>query len=364
VSPDLRLTPPLPPLTVFRSRGPEPAFPLAEANCRLYARGRQGLYHGLRELGVSSGDEVLTPAYHHGSEVEAISRAGAVARFYGGTPELEPSEPELGAMVGPRTRALHLIHHLGFPQDSARWRAWCDERGLILVEDAAAAWLSRSGDQPVGSFGDLANFSLYKTVGLSDGGAVLCRQPLPVPDGSRGSGLRQAVRGQAARVAERIPVMAAFAHRPRSNARFDAGAEFGLGDPSARCSYVTEFLLRRFRTARVPDLRRANYRVLLERLTEHAPPPFDRLPEGSCPWFFPVRASDKVGMISHLAARGIRAGDFWPQAHPTLPVDRFADARRRRATTVALPVHHGLRVHDLERIAAAALDWYRWHGGA
>jgi dTDP-4-amino-4,6-dideoxygalactose transaminase len=128
----------------------------------LFERARHGLWHGLRALGLGDDDEVLVPAYHHGSEIEALVRAGLTCRFYEASEGLAPDERELEALLGPRTRALHLIHYLGFPQEATRWRAWCEERGLFLIEDAAQAWLGSLEGRPLGSFGDIAIFCLYK----------------------------------------------------------------------------------------------------------------------------------------------------------------------------------------------------------
>jgi len=111
---------------------------------QLLARGRQCVWHGVRVLGLGEGDEVLVPAYHSGAEVTALVAAGIACRFYDGTELLEPDEAELAGLAGPRTRALYLTHFLGFPQDAARWRRWCGERGLLLLEDAAHAWLAEA----------------------------------------------------------------------------------------------------------------------------------------------------------------------------------------------------------------------------
>jgi hypothetical protein len=54
-------------------------------------------------------------------------------------------------LLGPRARALNLIHSLGFPQDAARWRRFCDDRGLLLFEDATRGWLSSDCGRPLGS---------------------------------------------------------------------------------------------------------------------------------------------------------------------------------------------------------------------
>ena len=65
---------------------------------------------------------------------------------------------------------MYLIHYLGFPQDAPGWLRWCRERGLLLIEDAAQAWLASVGGRPLGSFGDMAIFSFYKAVGVPEGG--------------------------------------------------------------------------------------------------------------------------------------------------------------------------------------------------
>ena len=98
--------------------------------------------------------------------------------------------------------------NLGFPVDPPRWRAWCDRHGLLLIEDAAQAWLATWDGLPVGSFGDLAVFCLYKTFGVPDGAAALCpRAALPAPTSRPRSGLGQAVRRTGAWLAQRSPAL-------------------------------------------------------------------------------------------------------------------------------------------------------------
>jgi dTDP-4-amino-4,6-dideoxygalactose transaminase len=77
---------------------------------------RQALFVGIKALGLKPGDEILVPAYHHGSEIEALIRAGIRCRFYAGGQRLEPDEEELEALLDPRVRALHLSTNLGSPR--------------------------------------------------------------------------------------------------------------------------------------------------------------------------------------------------------------------------------------------------------
>src|SRR5204863_8790734 len=107
-------------------------------------------------LGLGSGDVALVPAWHHGAEVEALRQAGLELVFYESGPLLEPDADELESLLAQRVRLLVVTHYLGFPQDVARWRAWCDERGLLLLEDAAHASLATAGEHPAGAYGDAA----------------------------------------------------------------------------------------------------------------------------------------------------------------------------------------------------------------
>src|SRR4029453_13044997 len=152
-------------------------FPLAHEGCRLFSLARHALWSGLQTFKLRPEAEVLMPAYHHGSEVEAVIRAGLRPRFYELTESLEPDEVTLERALNLSTQAFLLIHILGFPQDAARWRLWCEERGLLLIEDAAQAFLARQGTSPVGAWGHMAIFCLYKTFGLPDGAALICERP-------------------------------------------------------------------------------------------------------------------------------------------------------------------------------------------
>src|SRR3954453_17398281 len=162
---------PLPATLYARRPGALPA-PLDARACRVYAYARQGLWHGLRAHGLGPGDKVLVPAYHHGAEVEVLAALGVEMRFYDATDDLQPDESELPAALDPSVRSLYVIHHLGFGQDVARWRRWCDERGLLLVEDVAMAWPAQRGGEALGALADIAIFSPWKLFGLGDAGAV------------------------------------------------------------------------------------------------------------------------------------------------------------------------------------------------
>jgi CelD/BcsL family acetyltransferase involved in cellulose biosynthesis/dTDP-4-amino-4,6-dideoxygalactose transaminase len=353
--PRLSAWPPLPLDAWTRQRRQQLPFPLGDPRCRLYSRGRHALWHGLRASSLAAGDAILAPAYHHGSEIEVLARLGIECRFYRLTDELEPDEEDLDALLTPRVRALQLTHYLGYPQDAQVWRRWCDERGLLLIEDAAMAWLAETPDGPVGSHGDLAIFCLYKSFGLPDGAALISRWPPErVPPG--GEAQLRAVAGlHLAWLGQRLAVVPLPNGGGRSTEEdvYVPARDFALGDPNAVIGLATRALLHRIADPAAAVRRRANARVLLEGLRDRVPAPFDRLPDGAAPFVLPLHTANKPALLERLAGHGVAALDFWSAPHSALPVERFPNLALRRATTVGLPVHQELRPVDLERLVAA-----------
>jgi dTDP-4-amino-4,6-dideoxygalactose transaminase len=342
--------PPLPPMMHARIRRGDPPFPLGSSACRLFARARHGLYAGVRALGLGRGDEVLVPAWHHGSEVEAFRRAGLVCRFYEATDDLEPDEGELEHLLTGPVRALHLVHYAGVPRDARRWRSWCDQRGLLLFEDAAQAWLSWRDGAPVGSHGDLSVFCLYKTYGLPDGAAVVCRRPPPPLVDRPVAGVGALARRHASWVLQRSAALAALRARlPRPPALSHA-EDIELGEPRPPSRATTRLLPRLDSSA--ARGRRAHYEALLAELRPAVPPPFDVADPGASPYVLPLRTGDKEGAMARLAAAGILTLSLWTYPHPSLPAG-FPRAREARRTYVGLPVHQELRPGDVDRILAA-----------
>jgi len=284
-------------------------------------------------------------------------RAGLRIRFFDVTEALEPDPAELERALRPSVRALYLIHYLGFPQDIVRWRSWCDERGLLLFEDAAQAWLATRDGIPVGSLGDLAIYCLYKTIGVPDGAAMISRHPPDGPRSRRKAGLYGVIRrhgawlaqrggGSAALLAQISNVMTSVTHH--SWARTD---EFALGNPDDPPSSATEWLLTRVLDGGIAERRRDNYRFLLDMLSPAVPLPFLSLPNGASPFAFPIKAKDGARLAGALERRGVKALLLWKNPHSSLRGSEFRIAETLRRSIVALPIHQELTPTDLRRMA-------------
>ncbi len=313
---------------------------------------------------------MLVPAYHCGSEIEALIRAGVECRFYEGSPSLEPDEDELAELLDDRVAALYLIHYLGFPQDVIRWRRWCDAHNVRLIEDVAQGWFATSGGHPLGSLGDLSIFTFYKTLGLPDGSALLIRdgaqapaQPGPLGLGMVGVRHAEWLLARSARLtglegrlrARMWPGRGAAEPAPSA----DPPTDFDV--PPAR---TTRFLLPRLIDPTIVERRRRNYERLLLELGDVVPLPFARLPAGACPWAFMIETEDRPSLMKRLLEHRIHAMDFWHTPHSSLPVHRFPQASARRARLVGIPVHHELRERDLARLGPAVRDALAQNGKA
>lgn len=124
----------------------------------------------LRAIGVV-GHDVIVPADTFAATAFAVLRAGGRPVFAdvdAATFALSPQT--LADALTPRTAAVVLVHIAGLiTPDVRELRALCDERGLVLVEDAAHAHGSTFDGTHAGSFGSAAAFSFYPTKVITSG---------------------------------------------------------------------------------------------------------------------------------------------------------------------------------------------------
>jgi 8-amino-3,8-dideoxy-alpha-D-manno-octulosonate transaminase len=86
---------------------------------------------------------------------------------------LDPDDIE--KRISPRTKAIMPVHMLGNPCDMDRIMAIAKKHKLHVIEDCCQAAGASYKGKKVGTYGDIAAFSLnvYKTITAGDGGAVV-----------------------------------------------------------------------------------------------------------------------------------------------------------------------------------------------
>ena len=191
------------------------------------------------------------------------------------------------------TRAVFVIHEFGVPHPQiAMLRAFCDRRGIALIEDCAhtvdSCWPDGS---LVGSFGDYVLYSLPKIFPIPSCGAVF--------------GLRDA------------PI-------DREDARIVAAFEAKLPELWSRLPSFSE-----------------RRRALLKRAVARLRPHVDVVTEMSqnvTPLFLPVRFGRPVAAMRDLRARNIECG-LW-----------------HGSDIVVLPLHQFLTDEEMDFVVVCALD--------
>jgi perosamine synthetase len=140
--------------------------------------GTAGLHLALRALGIGAGDEVIVPSFAFISVAHAVEYVGAVPVFVEIEPEglgLDPASVE--AAIGPKTRAILLVHTFGCPGRLEEILPLARRRSLILIEDACEALGAELSGKKAGSFGEAGVFAFYpnKQITTGEGGAVVVR---------------------------------------------------------------------------------------------------------------------------------------------------------------------------------------------
>lgn len=350
-----------------------PAFtPFDHSNVHWFYFARNAVWLTVKMLGLDGG-EVLVPAYHHGVEIEALVDAGAKVRFYRVGPKWDVDLDDVARKIGPRTRALYLVHYAGFPGPVEAMKRLAEKHGIPLIEDCALSLLSSDGTRPLGTTGDIGIFCLYKTLPVPNGGALVVNgsKPYSIPEpplppststfshtvsallqnlelrgGAFGRWVRGMVRGMG-----KSTVKAANIERVATGTQHFNRAHVDLG-----MSPLTKKIALAQDLAKVVELRRRNFFYLLGRLRDLSPPLFSQLPPGVCPLFYPLVVEDKAPLMARLKARGIETIDFWRHFHPACDPKEFPEVVQLRRTILEIPCHQDLSPEVMGELAQAVRD--------
>lgn len=353
---------------------------------RFVTSGRIAIGLALRAMGVGAGDTVLMPAYHSLSMVPPVFWRGATPRFYRVTTDAQVDMPDIVARLDASVKAIVVTHYFGFIQDLALIRAWCDAHGVALLEDCAHCFFGEYRGRPVGSFGDYAIASSMKFFPAYEGGVLVSgRHDL---DGialhSAGTGFEAKVllntlehsfaygRLPLLRLALALPLRAkdalwrrrkdsaagapALALAPASS---DSEAGFDAAWLDKRSSWFARLLLRRVSGRRIVARRRAHYAALDAAVggLPGARPLHATLPDGVCPWMFPLVVDDADAVFARLHREGVPMTRFAEQLWDGVDATVCANAAFLSRHVLAFPCHQELTAEELawmiDRIRAA-----------
>jgi perosamine synthetase len=130
----------------------------------------------LAGLGIGPGDEVIAPECTWIGSTAGIAHQRATTVFA----DIDPTHWCLTAetierAITPRTKAVIVVDLYGNMPDWDSIKELCDERGIIMIEDAAEALGSIYNGKRAGKFGVGSAFSFHrtKTISTGEGGMLL-----------------------------------------------------------------------------------------------------------------------------------------------------------------------------------------------
>jgi perosamine synthetase len=309
-----------------------------------------GLHLALHALGAGPGDEVVVPSLSFIATTNAVRYVGATPVFADVSLDTGNLTPEtVEPVLTSRTRAVLLVHQAGVPADVDAIRALCENRGVVVLEDAACAAGSTYRGHPVGYRALLAAWSFHprKLLTTGEGGMVTTED----------AGLARRLRrlrehGMSVSAAERHssgqPVLEEYLELGFNYRMTDVQAAIGL----VQLGRLDEIVRRRRELA-------ARYQKLLAGVpgvTTVTDPEYGTTNYQSF-WIllddaFPVSRNE---LLERLAAqgisarRGIMAAHLEPAsagiAHGPLPV-----TEKLTSSSLILPLFHDLADDDQERV--------------
>jgi len=322
---------------------------------------------------------VVTTPYSFFATVEAIVRLGARPVFADIDPDTLNLDPDLAvARIGPRTRAVVVVHLFGRMARAAPLAAACTARGIPLIEDGAqaiGAWSAADApapsarqagqviridpSSPIDAIGPNNPISPLRKVGTLGVGAALSFFPSKNLGGFGDGGM---VLTNDRTIAPRILLLRN--HGAAGKLRHVAiGGNFRLDEMQAALLRVKLPALDRWSVAR----RRiaVRYRQRLADLPLRLPP---EDPGGVWNQFvIGIPGGRRGALVEHLDRRGIASAIYYPiplHLQPALvhldyhPGD-FPRAEQAAREALALPIFPELCDERLERVTDAVADFFR-----
>ena len=319
------------------------------------------LHLSLLGLGIGPGDEVLVPSYSFVATANAIVYVGATPVFVDivGPNDLNIDPTELESKIGPRTKAIMVVHIAGYFADMNSIMEIAERHGLDVIEDAAHAVgvqyaaPGNQQDRAAGTIGIAGCFSFFanKNLVTGEGGMVttdndeLARKVRL----GRSHGMTKTSWDKATGRATDYDIEE-IGYNYRPTEMTSALGLIQLEKVPAATTYRTTLTQR--------------YRSLLDSRPDIAVP-FAEHTSGSAHHIMPIvlpEPSMRASFRSSLTAHGVQTSVHYPPIHmfthyersqPDTTLPRTEDVAAREVT---LPLHPLLSLDDVTEISELVID--------
>ena len=150
---------------------------LGRKHCVSVGSATDALHFALRAYGIGPGDEVLVTDFSWISSASCVDMVGATPVFC--DIDLDTYQMSLDSvqrMYSDRVKAIVYVHLFGAMADTSALQAFCAEKNILFIEDAAQALGSSLDGVRAGTIGDCSVFSFNSNkviAGINGGGVVL-----------------------------------------------------------------------------------------------------------------------------------------------------------------------------------------------
>jgi dTDP-4-amino-4,6-dideoxygalactose transaminase len=138
--------------------------------------GTDALILSLKSLNIKAGDEIITTSHTAYATIAAIVEVGGIPKFI----DIKENDftmdvSKVTSMINKKTRGIIAVHIYGNPVDIEDLVKISKKNKIFLIEDCSQAHGAEYKNKKVGTFGNVACFSLYPTKnlgGFGDGGII------------------------------------------------------------------------------------------------------------------------------------------------------------------------------------------------
>jgi len=141
--------------------------------------GTSSIHAAFWAAGIRQGDEVIAPVLTFFATATPIKFLNATPVFCDCLPDTGCIDPEeIKKAITEKTKAVIITHLWGHPCEMDEIVSICNDNNLFLIEDCSHAHGATYKDRKVGTFGDLACFSLdsQKMLSAGEAGILITRE--------------------------------------------------------------------------------------------------------------------------------------------------------------------------------------------
>jgi len=144
--------------------------------CLGYPNGTAAILSAMWACGVGAGDEIICPSMTYWASCAQALQLGATVNFADierNSLCIDPDDIE--HRIGPKTKAIVVVHYAGHPCDMDRILPIAKKHGVKVIEDCSHAQGTLYKGRKVGTFGDIAPMSLMagKSFAIGEAGVMV-----------------------------------------------------------------------------------------------------------------------------------------------------------------------------------------------